>query len=332
MARLRLFANLREIAGTSKAEFPGDTVDAVVNAAGAAYGEQFHDAAGHAGTWVNGDPATGATLVSDTDEVALIPPVSGGAGVMSDTPVSNALLVGSAVLLLALANTIGSVAVFAAVAVGVISIWALDLQRETATGGLDIQLPPIFASIVAAALAVTGMADRFSGFGLALVFALISGMVWALSVPDARHLTTLSATLVVQIVAAGATGGLMLARLSTDGERIVGILLIQIVVAGLATWLATQLALPFLDPYVLGAVGAILAGLLAAWLWDQTPIWFFLLEGAVVAMALIAGRGFGAVCRTGEVYLVDRPPGMLSDLDGPLLAAALFVPILRLVG
>ena len=101
--------------------------------------------------------------------------------------------------------------------------------------------------------------------------------------------------------------------------------------AGLATWFATRLALPFLDPYVVGAVGAIIAGMVAAWSWDLQVI-HFLLEGAVVAMALIAGRGFGAVCRTGEVYLVDRPPGMLSDLDGPLLAAALFVPILRLVG
>jgi len=329
--RLRLFANLREIAGTSKAEFSGDTVEAVVDAAVAAYGEQFHQAAEHAGTWVNGDPATGASLVTDADEVALIPPVSGGAGIMSDTPSSNALLAGTTVLLLAAANTFGSIAVFAAVVVGVVAIWALDLQRETAVGGLTLQVPPIYASIMAAALAVSGMDDRFSAFGLVLVFTLIGGMVWAMIVPEARHLTTLSATLVVQIVAAGSTGGLILARLGVDGERIVGILLVQIVVAGLATWIATKLALPFLDPYVLGAVGAILAGILTARLWDQTPIWFFLLDGAIVAMALIAGRGFGAVCRTGEMYLVDRPPGMLSDLDGPLLAAALFVPILYLV-
>lgn len=332
MARLRLFANLRELAGTSKAEFPGDTVEAVVAAAGEAYGTKFVDAVAHAGTWVNGDPATSKTAIGDSDEVALIPPVSGGAGVISDTPTSNALLAGAAVFLLALANTLGSVALFSAVVVLVVSVWALDLHRETATGGLELQLPPILASIVAAAVAVAGMSDRFSGFGLAIVFALISAMVWALIVEDARHLTTLSATLVVQIIASGATAGLILARLSAGGERIVGILLIQIVVAGLATWLATKLALPFLDPYVLGAVGAIVAGLVAAWLWDQTPVLYFLLEGAVVAMALIAGRGFGAVCRTGEVYLVDRPPGVLSDLDGPLLAAALFVPILRLVG
>ncbi len=331
MARIRLFANLRELAGASHAEFEGDTVATVLAAASQAYGSDFAAAATHAGTWVNGDPATLESAVVPSDEVAFIPPVSGGAGVMSDTPASNAALVGIAVLALAVANTFGSVAVFAGVVVGVVAVWALDLQRETATGGLVIQLPPIFASIVAAAIAVVGMEDRFSGFGVALVFALISGMVWAIMVDEARHLTTLSATLVVQMLASGATAGLMLARLSVDGERLVGILLIQIVVAGLATWLATRLALPFLDPYVLGAVGAIIAGLVAAWVWDLAVI-HFLLEGAVVAMALIAGRGFGAVCRTGEVYLVDRPPGMLSDLDGPLLAAALFIPILRLVG
>ena len=41
MATLRLFANLREAAGTNRADFPGQTVGEVLNAARTAYGDDF---------------------------------------------------------------------------------------------------------------------------------------------------------------------------------------------------------------------------------------------------------------------------------------------------
>ena len=44
------------------------------------YGEQFSAVLAHARVWVNGDePADGeATVLTDDDEVAVLPPVSGG--------------------------------------------------------------------------------------------------------------------------------------------------------------------------------------------------------------------------------------------------------------
>jgi hypothetical protein len=35
--------------------------------------------------------------------------------------------------------------------------------------------------------------------------------------------------------------------------------------------------------------------------------------------------------RTGRVMLTERPPGLLPALDGVILAAALYFPLIRLV-
>lgn len=334
MARVRLFANLREMAGTSRVEIEGDTVGSVVAAVVERYGPEFGTGVAHAGIWLNGDPAQAEDAVAPGDEVALIPPVSGGAITVEETPATNVAAIAGSLLVLALANTLGSAEWFGAALVAVVSIWVLDLWRETRNGGLELQLGPILATVVAAVVAVAGMASLgkgFAGYGIVVIFAIVASLVWAVILEEARHLTILSTSLIVQLVAGSAVASLLLVRLGASGERLIGIFLVQVAVAGLATWLATRFAVPFLDPYVLGAIGAIVAGLVAAWRWDQGELVYFLLEGAVVAMALIAGRGFGALCRIGEVYLVDRPPGILSELDGPLLAAAVFLPILRMV-
>ena len=334
MARVRLFANLREIAGTSRIEVDGETVGSVVAAVVEKYGPAFGAGVSHAGVWLNGDPAQAEDAVAPSDEVALIPPVSGGAINVEETPITNVAGIVGSLVVLALANILGSPAWFGAALVGVVSLWVLDLWRETNDGGLNLQLGPIFATVVAAVIAVAGMASLgkgFAGYGIVVIFAIVASLVWAVILEDARHLTILSTSLIVQLVAGLGVASLLLVRIGASGERLIGIFLVQVAVAGLATWLATRFAVPFLDPYVLGAIGAIVAGLMAAWRWEQSELVYFLLEGAVVAMALIAGRGFGALCRIGEVYLVDRPPGILSELDGPLLAAAVFLPILRLV-
>ena len=73
MARLRLFAILREAAGTGSVEVPGTTVEEVVANATARFGPAFARALLTAQTWVNGERAGPATPVNDEDEVALIP-------------------------------------------------------------------------------------------------------------------------------------------------------------------------------------------------------------------------------------------------------------------
>jgi sulfur-carrier protein len=79
MPRIRLFAAAREAAGTGKDELPGATVAEVLAAASARYGDQFTAVLATCRVWVNGEPAEDGTAVAATDEVAVLPPVSGGA-------------------------------------------------------------------------------------------------------------------------------------------------------------------------------------------------------------------------------------------------------------
>ena len=78
MAVLRLFAAAREAAGTGRDVVPGATVDEVIAEASRRYGDAFRAVLPTCRIWVNGDAADGATTVADTDEVAVLPPVSGG--------------------------------------------------------------------------------------------------------------------------------------------------------------------------------------------------------------------------------------------------------------
>jgi molybdopterin converting factor small subunit len=79
LAVLRLFAGAREAAGTGRDELPGRTVGDVLDAARARYGGVFTDLLDHCAVWCNGEPCELDLEVTDTDEVAVLPPVSGGA-------------------------------------------------------------------------------------------------------------------------------------------------------------------------------------------------------------------------------------------------------------
>lgn len=78
MAVLRLFAGAREAAGVSQDRVPGATVGDVIDAARARYGEPFIRVVEHCQIWRNGEPCEPTDAVTDTDEVAVLPPVSGG--------------------------------------------------------------------------------------------------------------------------------------------------------------------------------------------------------------------------------------------------------------
>ena len=76
--RVRLFAALREIAGESHVEANGNTVADVVDDLSARFGERFARIAEVGSFVVNGERATRDMPIADGDEVALLPPVSGG--------------------------------------------------------------------------------------------------------------------------------------------------------------------------------------------------------------------------------------------------------------
>lgn len=78
MARLRLFASIREAAGVGRADVEGATVAEVLANATETYGSAFAEVLTTCRVWVNGEPALESDPVVSTDEVALLPPVSGG--------------------------------------------------------------------------------------------------------------------------------------------------------------------------------------------------------------------------------------------------------------
>ncbi|MFM2078675.1 MAG: hypothetical protein RJA49_2565 [Actinomycetota bacterium] len=78
MATLRLFAAAREAAGTGRTEIDAATVGDVLAGAEAAFGPGFRTVLQSSRVWLNGEPAELHMSVNADDEVAVLPPVSGG--------------------------------------------------------------------------------------------------------------------------------------------------------------------------------------------------------------------------------------------------------------
>ena len=78
MAMLRLFASAREAAGTGRDDMPGDTVAEVLSAATVRYGAEFAGLLSTCQVWCNGEPTEPTASVGPDDEIAVLPPVSGG--------------------------------------------------------------------------------------------------------------------------------------------------------------------------------------------------------------------------------------------------------------
>jgi molybdopterin converting factor small subunit len=76
--RVRLFAALRELAGTSVVEAQGATADEVVADLSERFGEPFAGIARAGSVVVDGECAVGATPLVGAEEIALLPPVAGG--------------------------------------------------------------------------------------------------------------------------------------------------------------------------------------------------------------------------------------------------------------
>ena len=78
MAVLRLFAAAREAAGTDRELVSGATVGVVLDDACRRFGPEFAQVLTRCRVWVNGEPADTTHPVGEGDEVAVLPPVSGG--------------------------------------------------------------------------------------------------------------------------------------------------------------------------------------------------------------------------------------------------------------
>lgn len=78
MATLRLFAAAREAAGRSTDTFDDDTVAGLLESAAHRYGSEFVRVLSTCKVWCNGDEVEPTHRIGPNDEVAVLPPVSGG--------------------------------------------------------------------------------------------------------------------------------------------------------------------------------------------------------------------------------------------------------------
>jgi len=78
VVKVRLFAALRELAGASEVEAEADTVAEVIEVLSARYGERFSRIVDVGSAVVDGERVDRETVMTDGEEVALLPPVSGG--------------------------------------------------------------------------------------------------------------------------------------------------------------------------------------------------------------------------------------------------------------
>lgn len=78
MPVLRLFGPARTSAGTGRAEVPGSSVAEVLEGATRRFGPAFAEVVAMSRLWVNGEATDRDRTLDDEDELAVIPPVSGG--------------------------------------------------------------------------------------------------------------------------------------------------------------------------------------------------------------------------------------------------------------
>ncbi len=78
MAILRLFASLGDVAGMRRLSVDASTVGEAVTYAENKFGEEFAEQVQSCRIWLNGEPTGLDVSVGDDDEIALLPPVSGG--------------------------------------------------------------------------------------------------------------------------------------------------------------------------------------------------------------------------------------------------------------
>lgn len=330
MPRLRLFAHLREAAGTGSVEIDGATVGDVLDAASTRFGNEFTAGLASSRVWVNGDPAEAGTRVTEGDEVAVLPPVSGGAQAMA----TDLRIPWSAVVLVVLGGLLFlDAAYFVAAAVGALAVWAWDLAQVASTTGDGVRLPPVLVSVAAGVLAPTlliGSGAHLEGIGVAVGLAVVATFVNGVVDARSRTVVGLGTTLLVSVTAAAAAASLSLVRLADGGTSALWVLLAVSAVSTLAALGAERVpGLNILDPLSAGAIGAVLAGLVTALVLGLAVV-PYLLVSMVLALALIAGRALGSLVRTGRVLLIDPAPGHLAGLDGAVLAAASLLPALVL--
>jgi molybdopterin synthase sulfur carrier subunit len=78
MAHLVFFGPAREAAGTRNVDIEGSTIASILQEAVNRYGDSFQEVLSVSQIWMNGEPAENGVPVGIHDEIAVLPPISGG--------------------------------------------------------------------------------------------------------------------------------------------------------------------------------------------------------------------------------------------------------------
>lgn len=330
MAKLRMFANLREIAGTGRAEFEADTVAEVIRVASEEYGQEFARGVESSRIWVNGEEAGPDDRLGKGDEVVLLPPVSGGSQPAAVSTVDLLAFLPVAVAVVAVVANMQNQEIWAAALVAVIAVWAVDIGSAFSARGR--RFAPLAVTTSAAAGAVAAHVLGGAGYGLAMAVAVVVGLGWAVAFEDYRRVEVFAPTVVAAVLAALGVASMVLARSSHGPDALAVDIFLVAVIAGIAlgSLVARMPAVPYLDPFSTTAIVAVLGAVVAAALWDADVVGY-LLVGLGIAVALVGGRGLSSMLRTGSVRLTDRSPGLVPSVDGVVLAAAIYFPLVSLI-
>lgn len=330
MATVRLFARLRELAGSARVEIDGETVGEIVDAAGDRFGPEFVAALSTARVWRNGEEAARGDSVTASDEVALLPPVSGGAATLTSTREVAAAVPLLVALVLVLINLQADEAWWAAALVATAGLWVIDVGSQMEARGRFFPAIPIVISAVAGAILSPLMGP--AGMAVSIAVAVVVTLSWGVAIAGYRSVDVVAPGVLVATLAAAGVGSLVLARSadSPDAQAVDVFLLVVIVATVLGAVVDRFEDLPYLDPYTVTALSAIVAAVAMAFFRDL-EVAGYLIVGLGLALTLVAGRGLGSLLRTGSVALTDRVPGVMRGFDGAVLAAALYFPLIRLV-
>jgi MoaD family protein len=321
MATLRLFANLRESAGTDRVEIDASTVGEALDEASTRFGDRFSAGIASARVWVNGEQADGSTPLSASDEMALIPPVSGGATTMSTLAVTPGLL--SIVLMVALLAVAWSDEKwFTLVATGSILAWVWDVSDSAQrTRDAFVVYPPMIGTAAGASLSY---AYGFEGFAGGVALAFIIAVSWPVFDKSSRDFRTIASTALVTLVATAAVSGMVLISLIGTHAVVAFILVTTFAIVGAFLAGAYGDTIQSIDANVGALLGALLGGLIVGFAVSELDVAAGLLGGVAAAAGVIGGRALGSTLRTGSIVHTENAPGALALFDGVVLAAPLF--------
>jgi hypothetical protein len=233
-------------------------------------------------------------------------------------------------LILAVVANLQSQEIWAAALVAITAVWAIDLGSVLASRGRVFAPLAVVVTSVVSAMAAHVLGG--TGYSLALVAAVVVALGWAVAFPAYREVDVFSPNLLVSLVAGLGTASLLLARSAHSPDPRAVDVFLAAVIAGLVLGSVVERmpTLPLVDPFSVTAIGAVLGAVGAAVLWDLDIVGYLLI-GLGIAVALVAGRGFASMLRTGRVALTERPPGWLTSVDGVALAAAIYFPLLTVI-